>query len=196
MKSARSSKARIADDIVRRLLRRHSTATVLFHQSVAEHLGLGPADHKCLDVLRERGPMIGRELAAMTGLTSGAVTGIVARLEQAGFVRRVSDPDDQRKVVITVLAERMHELQTVFGPMRDAAAALLDGFNAAQLAAISTFLDRSTEFMYQRAALMRARETLQPASKKSIADHSTKRTRGGLSHSGRSGVRAQRPRAS
>src|SRR2546426_10086939 len=85
---AARNKGQLADEIVGRLARRHSTAVVLFHHAVAERLGLGPTDHKCLDLLRERGAITGSELAAITGLTTGAITGVVARLEQGGYVRR------------------------------------------------------------------------------------------------------------
>src|SRR6266513_5943688 len=97
MGTAPRSKRELAEEIVGRLARQHSTAVVLFHHAVAERLGLGPSDHKCLDLLRERGPMAGSDLGAITGLTSGAITGVVARLEQAGYVRREPDPHDGRK---------------------------------------------------------------------------------------------------
>src|SRR5215203_7474527 len=85
------------------LSRRFSAATVLFHHAVAERLGLGPTDHKCLDLLRERGPMTGSALAAITGLTSGAITGVVARLERAGYVRREPDPSDGRRLILSLV---------------------------------------------------------------------------------------------
>jgi len=81
MGATRKSKQDLAEEIVGRLARRHSTAVVLFHHAVAERLGLGPTDHKCLDLLRERGATTGSELASITGLTTGAITGVVARLE-------------------------------------------------------------------------------------------------------------------
>ena len=96
MRAARKSKQVLAGEIVGRLARRHSTAVVLFHHAVAERLGLGPTDHKCLDLLRERGAMAGSDLCAITGLTSGAITGVVARLERAGYLRREADPHDGR----------------------------------------------------------------------------------------------------
>jgi DNA-binding MarR family transcriptional regulator len=79
---------KIVEEIVGRRMRRFSTAAVLLHHAVAERLDLGPTDHKCLDVLREHGVMTGSALAAITGLTSGAITGVVARLERAGYLRR------------------------------------------------------------------------------------------------------------
>jgi hypothetical protein len=62
MGAARESRHKLADEIVGRLTRRHSTAVVLFHHVVAERLGLGPTDHKCLDLVRERGAMAGSDL--------------------------------------------------------------------------------------------------------------------------------------
>src|SRR5438067_4977297 len=100
MKTVRKNKRELADEIVGQLARRHSTAVVLFHHAVAEGLGIGPTDHKCLDLLRERGTMTSSEMAAITGLTTGAITGVVGRLERAGYVRRESDPHDGRKQIL------------------------------------------------------------------------------------------------
>src|SRR6516164_6949654 len=122
----------LAEDIVGQLARRHSTAVVLFHQAIAERLGLGPTDHKCLDLLRERGAMTGSELAAITGLTTGAITGVVARLEQAGYLRRESDPYDGRKQILFPALDRLRDIQHVFDPIREDTAALLEGFDTHQ----------------------------------------------------------------
>src|SRR6266704_6667965 len=114
---AGKNQRKLADEIVGRLARRHSTAVVLFHHAVAERLGLGPTDHKCLDLLRERGPMAGSDLGAITGLTSGAITGVVARLEQAGYIRREADPHDGRKQILYPALERS-PIQDVIEPLR------------------------------------------------------------------------------
>src|SRR6267142_1244555 len=108
MGAARKSRHDLAEEIVGRLVRRHSTAAVLFHHAVAERLGLGPTDLKCLDLLRERGAMTGSDLGAITGLTSGAITGVVARLERAGYLRREPDPHDGRKQILHLARERAH----------------------------------------------------------------------------------------
>src|SRR5215831_15282404 len=106
MGAARKSQHKLAEEIVGRLARQHSTAVVLFHHALAERLGLGPTDHKCFDLLRDRGTMTGSELSAITGLTSGAITGVVARLERAGYLRREADPHDGRKQILHVALER------------------------------------------------------------------------------------------
>jgi DNA-binding MarR family transcriptional regulator len=155
MAATRESKQKVADKIVGVLARRHSTAVVLFHHAVAERLGLGPTDHKCLDLLRERGAMAGSDLGAITGLTSGAITGVVARLERAGYLRREPDPHDGRKQILHVALERAH-IQDVINPLREDVAALLKNFDTHQLTAIAEFLARTTDLIYRHGARLRA----------------------------------------
>ena len=80
--------------------REMSTETIMFHQAVADALGLHITDHKGLDLIYRYGPMPAGRLAELTGLTTGAVTGIIDRLEKAGYVRRVNDPKDRRITII------------------------------------------------------------------------------------------------
>ncbi|MBB6378894.1 DNA-binding MarR family transcriptional regulator [Pseudonocardia eucalypti] len=142
--------------IVERLARQHTTAMVLFHHAVAERLRLGPTDHKCLDLLREREALTGSELAGLTGLTTGAVTGVVARLEKAGYLRREPDPWDRRKQVLRPVPERVEEIHRVITPLRAEVAELLDRFDAHQLAAIADFLSGTAEIGHRQAAVLRA----------------------------------------
>src|SRR5713226_8465699 len=155
MGTSRETQHELIDEIVGRLARRHSTAVVLFHHAVAERLGLGPTDHKCLDLLRDRGAMAGSDLGAITGLTSGAITGVVARLERAGYLRREPDPHDGRKQILHLALKRAH-IQDVINPLREDVAALLENFDSHQLTAIAEFLARTTDLVYRHAALLRA----------------------------------------
>lgn len=161
MRPSRSKRA-LADEIVRRLARRHSTAAVLLHQAVADRLGLGPTDHKVLDLLRERGAATGSGLAQMTGLTTGAMTGVVNRLEEAGYVRREPDPEDGRKQTLHVVKDRVDALDAVFGPLRTEIARLLEPFDEDQLEAIAEFLAGATDCMLRHGALLRAHGALGP----------------------------------
>jgi len=156
MTAARANQHELIEEIVGRLVRQHSTAVVLFHHAVAERLGLGPTDHKCFDLLRERGTMNSSDLVAITGLTSGAITGVVARLERAGCLHREPDPHDGRKQILTPGPEKLRDIHDVFGPIRKDVATLLEGFDVHQLTAIAEFLTRSTEFAYRHASLLRA----------------------------------------
>ncbi len=155
IKSIQKSKPALTEEIVGRLARQHSTAVVLFHHAVAERLGLGPTDHKCLDLLRDRGAMAGSDLCAITGLTSGAITGVVARLEQAGYLHREPDPQDGRKQILHLIRKPSH-IQDVIEPLQEDVAALLEQFDRHQLTAISKFLTGSTDRIYRHAAILRA----------------------------------------
>ena len=155
MAVGRRSKMQLVKDIVGRLMRLHSTAGVLLHHAVAERLGLGPTDHKCLDLLRERGGMTGAELAEITGLTSGAITGVVVRLEREGYLRRKADPHDGRKQLLQPVTARFSEIHDVFGPLHADLTDLLDTFDAHQLSAIADFLLRSAQLTQRHARVLR-----------------------------------------
>ncbi len=154
MGTARKSKNELVDEIVGRLMHRHSIAVVLLHHAVAARLRLGPTDLKCLDLLRERGEITGSELAAITGLTTGAITGVVARLEHAGFLHREPDPHDRRKQILKPPLERIRDIHAVFDPIRKDVTALLDNFDTHQLTAIAEFLLHMTDFAHRHVALL------------------------------------------
>src|SRR3978361_2138665 len=108
-------------------LRRSSTRAVVFHAAIAERLGLNPSDHKCADLIcNETGPVTAGRLAELTGLSTGAITGVVDRLERAGFVSRVPDPEERRRVVITGVTGRTPDIRHMFLPMMEGMAKLCD----------------------------------------------------------------------
>lgn len=78
---------------------------VRFYDAVADQLGLHITDLTCLGTLRDRGRASPGELATELGLTTGAVTRVIDRLERQGFVRRVPDPHDGRRVIVELVAE-------------------------------------------------------------------------------------------
>jgi DNA-binding MarR family transcriptional regulator len=147
----------LVEDILGRLVRRHSSATVLLHAAIAEALGIEATDHKCLDLVREGRARTATDLASITGLTTGAITGVVARLERAGFLRRDPDPRDGRRQILHVVQGRMKAVHEVFGPLHAELAAFLDELDAPGLAAIAAFLDRATGIAYAHMARVRAR---------------------------------------
>ena len=169
MQTARKTKNALAEEIVGQLVRRHSTAAVLFQHAVAERLGLGPTDLQCFALLREHGPTTGSDLAAITGLTTGAITGVVARLERAGYLRREPDPHDGRKQFLCPVRERMRDIQIVFDPIREDMAALLGRFDVHQLIAIAEFMTRSAEMAFRHATRLRA-ETLCGTAQSALAN--------------------------
>ena len=139
------------------MARRFSTAIVLFHHGVAERAGLGASDHKCLEILRERGAMTGSELASATGLTTGAITGVVARLESRGFLTRQPDPHDARKQILRPSVDRIErELHAELAPFRKDIAELMESLDAHQRAGLAEFLEQGAAIAIRHATLARA----------------------------------------
>src|SRR5262245_6590047 len=88
--------------------RKAGTATVLYQSAIAEKLGLSLTDLGCGEILSRTGSITAGELAALSGLTTGAITGVVDRLEKGGLARRVNDPNDRRRVMIEPVSERFY----------------------------------------------------------------------------------------
>src|SRR5271156_6436623 len=91
-------------------MRKSSAQGTMFAKAVAEHAGISSSDMDCMDFINMEGRMTAGRLAELTGLTTGAITGVVDRLEGAGFVRRERDENDRRKVFVVPVAERMMEM--------------------------------------------------------------------------------------
>src|SRR5678815_5456383 len=88
-------------------MRRSSAQGVLYGQTVANVAGIANSDLECMDILYLEGRVTAGRLAEVTGLTTGAITGVVDRLEKAGLVRRERDEADRRKVYIAVVPENV-----------------------------------------------------------------------------------------
>ena len=128
--------------------REMSTETIMFHQVVADILGLHITDHKCLDFIYRFGAMPAGRLAELTGLTTGAITGIIDRLEEAGYVRRTNDPKDRRRTIVEPTRNKKLEkkIEVLFIPLRDRMHKLLSSYSDSELAFL---LDATTEMLKQ-----------------------------------------------
>lgn len=130
-----------------------STATVLFHQLVAARLQLNDTDHKCLDLLLREGEMTAGDLAARSGFTTGAVTGIANRLESHGLVRRASDPADLRRVLLQPVKDKvLARMGPLLQPMIRRMAGLHARYNAAELKLLTEYLQQCEAVMRESAA--------------------------------------------
>jgi len=121
-------------------LRRLSSRTVLFQQHAAHALGVSPTDLKTIDILNETGPITAGELGHYTGLTTGTITALIDRMENAGFVKREKDPNDRRRVIIVPLSERREEVKAIYRSVSNATAELLSQYSEAELKLIQGFL--------------------------------------------------------
>src|SRR5687767_4076239 len=104
MSSPRRGRTKLLEEL-NDAVRAMGIQTVMFHQGVAEEMGVGATDSRALSILAQTGPLSAGRLAELTGLTTGAVTGMIDRLERAGWVRRRADPGDRRKVIIEPIAD-------------------------------------------------------------------------------------------
>ena len=98
-------------------LRRLISESISMHEVVAASLGINGTDLRCLELLHDQPDITPSRLAELAALTSGAVTGVLDRLEAAGFVRRESDPEDRRRLIVRPVSERMAQLAAAYGPL-------------------------------------------------------------------------------
>lgn len=134
---------------------RMATDAVLLHQTVADRLGLHVTDLRCLQRLGETGPVTAGELVASTGLTTGAITRMLDRLERAGFVRREHDREDRRRVIVQPVAERVAEIGPLYAGMARAYTDLIAHYTDDQLALFVDLFERLHQMTAQVTAELR-----------------------------------------
>lgn len=145
----------MSDDLIqnfRALSRQYSDASILMHEAIARRAGLSGTDHKYLGLLIQNGQMTAGELSSLTGLTTGAVTGLIDRLEKRKLVKRQFDQDDRRKVIIVPNAEKVMKL---LGPLleepRIESEKLIASFSVDEIKIIETYFVRAIEIMKETA---------------------------------------------
>ena len=117
---------------------------VMFSQVVASKVGVHSTDNECLDFLTLNGPATAGQIADFIGLTTGAVTAMIDRLEKAGFVRREHDKADRRRVIVIPDVEKIaQELGPYAMPMGIAIESLCAEFTEEELEVIVRFLTRA-----------------------------------------------------
>jgi DNA-binding MarR family transcriptional regulator len=128
---------------VKEALRALSTQMSLLNHAVGTKLELRDVDFDCLDVLSRFGPLSPGALARRAGLHPATMTGILDRLERAGWVERERDPADRRAVRVRALPDRAGEIVRLYGGMSDALDELLAGYTDDQLEVIADFLRKA-----------------------------------------------------
>ena len=112
--------AKSEKDLVGEVIARYRTATnrdVAFDKLAAARLGVSVTDLHCLNIVESRRGLTAGELAVESGLTTGAVTAVVDRLERAGYARRVRDEHDRRKVKVEVTDAFYASAGAIWGPV-------------------------------------------------------------------------------
>lgn len=134
----------------------------LFDSTVIERAGINRTDWRCLDILGTRGPMTAGQLAEAVRLTTGAVTGVLDRLEAAGLVRRIRDTQDRRKVIVAVTDELDRVGAPVYGPLIADAAEAHAVFDAEELELITRFIRIERDLLAKHTERVAAMIRLRP----------------------------------
>jgi len=149
-----------------RAMRDASGQGVLYSQAVAARLGINSTDLECLDVILMRGPVAAGELARATGLTSGAITGVIDRLDRAGLAKREPDPGDRRKVLVRAQPTVERRVAPLFEPMRRATMTALSDYDDKELALLLGFFTRAHEAALEAMTALNAERAESKATKR------------------------------
>jgi len=140
----RRKKSELIDALVREF-RTSGNQDDAFDNLAAQRLGVNETDLHCLNIVENAGGITAGKLALLAGLTTGAVTGVIDRLEHRGFARRVSDPEDRRRVRVEVTRAFYARADKIWGPVRADWGRALAKFSDDELELITEFLRASNE---------------------------------------------------
>jgi DNA-binding MarR family transcriptional regulator len=140
-------------------LRQFHGLSASFFRVATNRVGMTVTDMQVIDILDTIGPITAGQLADLTGLTTGAITGMINRLEEAGFVRRERDLNDGRRVIVQLIPDKdkMHEVSSIFDSIEKSWNEIVASYDNEQLALLVRFLKQSNASSRQR--IVQLRET-------------------------------------
>lgn len=147
--SKEEKRSRLLSRVGRELGRELTTKSLFLHSLIASKVGLNVTDTRCLEILSQNAsePMTAGALKSATGLTTGAVTGILDRLETAGYVRRVRDAGDRRKVFVELVPGAGPQLAAFYEAVGSEMEKLASGYSTRDLTIIEGFLQENLEIL-------------------------------------------------
>lgn len=136
---------------LRKLSQQYAYTSIRMHEAVGRRAGLSGTDHKYLGFLLQKGPMTAGELAHITGLTTGAVTGLVDRFEKKKLLKRQVDKADRRRIIIVPDADKIQKLlQPLYQDFQDDTDRLFAAFSAAELKTLETYFTKALDVMQHK----------------------------------------------
>ncbi|WP_326550267.1 MarR family transcriptional regulator [Micromonospora sp. NBC_01813] len=141
--------------------RETSRLSMVFRYAIAQRLGLTVSDLECLDYLADTGPATAGQIAERTNLTTGAVTSMLRRLQQAGYVRAERDPADRRRVIVTLRPERIAELERPYQRFAERAEWLIEGYSVEEVRLLVRHYDRMQAMYLAELDRLRSGDTVQ-----------------------------------
>jgi DNA-binding MarR family transcriptional regulator len=136
--------------------RANQVATDKMDDAGSQALGVNRTDGRCLDVIQQTGRISAGELADRAGLTSGSVTAVIDRLEAKGYVRRVADPEDRRRVLVELTDLMEHRAWELWGPLAQRGIPQLERLSVSEIELLIRYMHFATELNETRAAEIRA----------------------------------------
>ena len=152
-------------------MRKTSAHGTMFAKAVADQASISSSDMDCMDFLNMEGRMTAGRLAELTGLTTGAITGVVDRLEKAGFVRRERDESDRRKVFIAPVPERMVKIARLYGLLQRAMQKQAERYTDAELQLLLRYATESSQSILDATTQLK---TMVERAPKPVAEPSTR----------------------
>ena len=140
-----------------------SNYAAMLDAALADAIGLSVTDHKALGLIVQQPGMTQRQLADQTQLTSGAITGLIDRLESAGFVQRQPHPQDRRSVVLMPVADRIGAIKRLYQPLSSAIQTLDASYPAAQQQLIHQALGSLCDLLQQHTQRLRQDPPARPS---------------------------------
>jgi MarR family transcriptional regulator, organic hydroperoxide resistance regulator len=151
--------AAIAD--LMRAGRETSRLSMVFRYAIADRLGLTVSDLECLDFLADAGSATAGQVAERTNLTTGAVTSMLRRLQQAGYLTTERDPADRRRVIVTLRPERTAELERPYERFAERAEQLIEGYSVEEIRLLAGHNDRMQAMYLAELDHLRSGDTVQ-----------------------------------
>jgi DNA-binding MarR family transcriptional regulator len=140
--------------------RKHQNATDAMDDVAVELLGINRTDGRCLDIIQQNGAMTAGQLAAATGLSPGAVTTILDRMEAAGYLQRVRGEEDRRKIMVELTPEATQRTWEIWGPVARWSENELGRYSESELNLVLDFLRRGRAYIEDYATKLRTRSPL------------------------------------
>ena len=153
-------RAESRDDVLSEVaeeLRLSGVTNDIADQVVADYLGLNRTDTRCLDIIERLDGVSAGRLASEAGLSTGAVTTVLDRLERAGYARRVQDPGDRRRVLVELTPAARRELQQLYAPLTNATMRQLEGYTTEEVGLVRDFMRDNRRLNEAHAERVRAR---------------------------------------
>ena len=169
-------------------LRKVGAQSVLISDTVAKLVGANSTDLECLDLLGLAGPTTAGRLAAHTGLTTGAMTAVIDRLERAGFARRLRNTEDRRSVLVEALPDRLRQIEPLYQPLAVAVARLNEEYGDRQLAVVVDYLSRAVTLAAEHVVWLQTQQPLAPERRCAGSDAGAPPREAGTGITGRCGT--------